>query len=544
MNTLRLAWRMLSRDWRAGELTILHRRDGARRREHRHRRLLRGSRQGGAWQAGEPVAGRGHLDFGRPAIAGAFRDASARPRARCDAGVAVQQHGAARRRRCVRPPVPCSPTSRRSRRAIRCAERSARRSGRRQRNAARPGFRRAGKHGPTRASPRGSGSRSAIRWPSATRRSRSARSSSRNPRSRAGCSRSDRGSSINLDDVPATNLLQPGNRATYRLLVADLSSRNAARPVSRVAAGGVEARSADGKRPRPAPRSQANAGARRAIPRSLGARRGDPGRRRGGARGIALPAAPSRHRGDASLFRRIEAAGAHAVRAAVRRAGRARERRGPRPRAPGASAARRAPDVGRSSRVAATRMAARGDGLRHGRHAAVRLCACRRSSRWPTCRRCAFCGATCRDRSPAESSRICFGAAVIALLIAWQAQDAKAGAIMIGGIGGLLVVAAFAAWLMIVLLKRLPQRGATWRFGLANLRRRPLASSLQIGALALGFMALLASHRRARRSDAELAREHAARCAQPLRAQRAARPDRRRARGDESGGSPPRRCTR
>jgi putative ABC transport system permease protein len=83
------------------------------------------------------------------------------------------------------------------------------------------------------------------------------------------------------------------------------------------------------------------------------------------------------------------------------------------------------------------------------------------------------------------------GAAVIALLIGWQAQDAKAGAIMVGGIGGLLVAAALVAWLMIVLLKRVPQRGGTWRFGLANLRRRPLASSLQIGALALGFMALL-----------------------------------------------------
>ncbi len=62
---------------------------------------------------------------------------------------------------------------------------------------------------------------------------------------------------------------------------------------------------------------------------------------------------------------------------------------------------------------------------------------------------------------------------------------------MIGGIGALLGVAALAAWLLIVALKRLPQRGATWRFGLANLRRRPLASSLQVGALALGFMALL-----------------------------------------------------
>jgi putative ABC transport system permease protein len=83
------------------------------------------------------------------------------------------------------------------------------------------------------------------------------------------------------------------------------------------------------------------------------------------------------------------------------------------------------------------------------------------------------------------------GAAVIALLIAWQAQEPKIGAIMVAGIGALLGAAALSAWLLIALLKRLPQRGVTWRFGLANLRRRPLASSLQIGALALGLMALL-----------------------------------------------------
>ncbi len=83
------------------------------------------------------------------------------------------------------------------------------------------------------------------------------------------------------------------------------------------------------------------------------------------------------------------------------------------------------------------------------------------------------------------------GAAVIALLIGWQAQDVKAGAIMVGGIAALLIVSAAAANALIALLKRLPQRGVTWRFGLANLRRRPLASSLQIGALALGLMALL-----------------------------------------------------
>ncbi len=92
---------------------------------------------------------------------------------------------------------------------------------------------------------------------------------------------------------------------------------------------------------------------------------------------------------------------------------------------------------------------------------------------------------------PGGIAAYALGAGVIALLIGWQAGDAKTGAIMIGGIAALLAAAALAAWLLIVLLKRLPQRGVTWRFGLANLRRRPLASSLQIAALALGLMALL-----------------------------------------------------
>jgi putative ABC transport system permease protein len=83
------------------------------------------------------------------------------------------------------------------------------------------------------------------------------------------------------------------------------------------------------------------------------------------------------------------------------------------------------------------------------------------------------------------------GAATIALLIAWQAREAQAGLIMVGGVAGLLLAAALCAWGLIQALKRMPQRGITWRFGLANLRRRALASSLQIGALALGLMALL-----------------------------------------------------
>ena len=83
------------------------------------------------------------------------------------------------------------------------------------------------------------------------------------------------------------------------------------------------------------------------------------------------------------------------------------------------------------------------------------------------------------------------GAATVALLIGWQAGEVQAGLIMVGGVVGLLLLAAVVAWGLLALLKRLPQRGATWRFGLANLRRRAFASSLQIGALALGLMALL-----------------------------------------------------
>ena len=56
-----------------------------------------------------------------------------------------------------------------------------------------------------------------------------------------------------------------------------------------------------------------------------------------------------------------------------------------------------------------------------------------------------------------------------------QAQDLKTGGIMIGGIVALLAAAAAVAWLLIAVLRMLPQRGYSWRYGLANLRRRPLA---------------------------------------------------------------------
>ena len=83
------------------------------------------------------------------------------------------------------------------------------------------------------------------------------------------------------------------------------------------------------------------------------------------------------------------------------------------------------------------------------------------------------------------------GAATVAALIGWQAREAQAAVVMLVGVGGLVVASSAVAWALLAALKRLPQRGVSWRFGLANLRRRALASSLQIGALALGLMALL-----------------------------------------------------
>jgi predicted lysophospholipase L1 biosynthesis ABC-type transport system permease subunit len=69
------------------------------------------------------------------------------------------------------------------------------------------------------------------------------------------------------------------------------------------------------------------------------------------------------------------------------------------------------------------------------------------------------------------------GIATIAVLIAWQAREAQAGAVMVGGVAGLIIASTAIARLLIAVLKRLPQGGVSWRYGLANLRRRALASS-------------------------------------------------------------------
>ncbi|MCW5603853.1 MAG: ABC transporter permease, partial [Burkholderiales bacterium] len=83
------------------------------------------------------------------------------------------------------------------------------------------------------------------------------------------------------------------------------------------------------------------------------------------------------------------------------------------------------------------------------------------------------------------------GTAVIAALIVWKAGELRTGGLVFAGFAAAMAVAGFAAWGVIALVSRLRGSGVSWRFGIANLRRRRLASILQVVALGIGIMALL-----------------------------------------------------
>ena len=83
------------------------------------------------------------------------------------------------------------------------------------------------------------------------------------------------------------------------------------------------------------------------------------------------------------------------------------------------------------------------------------------------------------------------GAVVIAGLIIWKAGDLRLGSMVFAGFAGAMLVAGLLAWGVIALVSRLGGAGVSWRFGIANLRRRPMASVLQVVALGIGVMALL-----------------------------------------------------
>ncbi len=95
---------------------------------------------------------------------------------------------------------------------------------------------------------------------------------------------------------------------------------------------------------------------------------------------------------------------------------------------------------------------------------------------------------------PRERALAAYGAGltVIATLLVWQAGEARLGLIVLGGFSAAFVVfggIAFGA--LHVLGGATRVAGLTWRYGLANLRRRAATNTMQVLALALGLTAIL-----------------------------------------------------
>jgi len=94
----------------------------------------------------------------------------------------------------------------------------------------------------------------------------------------------------------------------------------------------------------------------------------------------------------------------------------------------------------------------------------------------------------------AVSSLLIYASVILSMgvLLYWQIGDLRLVVYVLGGMIVALLLLAIAAYLLIRVLNRLRQRvGVSWRFGLANIARRPATSVIQIVAFGLGIMALL-----------------------------------------------------
>ncbi|MCC6532542.1 MAG: FtsX-like permease family protein [Burkholderiales bacterium] len=84
------------------------------------------------------------------------------------------------------------------------------------------------------------------------------------------------------------------------------------------------------------------------------------------------------------------------------------------------------------------------------------------------------------------------GGACVAALVLWHAGDLRLGSYVLVGCLATLLAAAMLTWGSLRLLNA-TRRGAgvSWRYGLASLRRRPVATVWQVVALSLGLTAVL-----------------------------------------------------
>jgi putative ABC transport system permease protein len=96
------------------------------------------------------------------------------------------------------------------------------------------------------------------------------------------------------------------------------------------------------------------------------------------------------------------------------------------------------------------------------------------------------------DTSPLSVVSYLAGTLSLAGLMFWMAGDVRLGAVVLGGFMVAVAVFALLGRLLLALLVRLTRRaGGGWRIGLANLRRRADATLVQTVALALGLTTLL-----------------------------------------------------
>jgi putative ABC transport system permease protein len=88
-----------------------------------------------------------------------------------------------------------------------------------------------------------------------------------------------------------------------------------------------------------------------------------------------------------------------------------------------------------------------------------------------------------------------FGVAGFFALLLWSSNDLKVGLLTAGGFAGGIVLFALVAWLVLRALAPLRamtgRLGISWRFAVAAVQRRPGATVVQLVALAVGLMALL-----------------------------------------------------
>ena len=100
-----------------------------------------------------------------------------------------------------------------------------------------------------------------------------------------------------------------------------------------------------------------------------------------------------------------------------------------------------------------------------------------------------------RDLGPLPASALSvYGAALVAVtaLLLWQAADVQLTLYVLAGAAGTLLVLALVAYALVRALNLLRgQVGVAWRYGLANIARRAQGSVAQILAFGLGIMVLL-----------------------------------------------------